>query len=342
MSELRQDPIQKRWVIIATERAARPTDFEVVPESEKANACPFCEGHEDQTPGELFAYRKEGTVPNRPGWKVRVVPNKFPALRTEGHPERHGVGLYATMNGVGAHELIVETPDHGASLADLDNDHIFHILATYRRRIIDLKKDPRFKYILIFKNHGAVAGASLRHPHTQLIALPVTPRTVAVELDTSRAHFEQKERCLICDLMAQELDSGKRIVRDDDHFVVIAPYASRFPFECWVIPRVHSCAFEATTDEGLHHLAVTMKDILVRLKIGLKDPPYNFILHTSPNTEAEPTQPAYWQTLEYDYHWHFEIMPRLTRIAGFEWGTGFYINPMPPEEATQFLRGVVE
>ena len=172
------------------------------------------------------------------------------------------------------------------------------------------------------------------------MALPITPRTVAVELDASKDYFEKNKRCLMCDCIAQELDSGKRIVREDDHFVVIAPYASRFPFECWVIPRVHRCTFETVTDEDVRHLAVTMRDVLGRLKAGLKDPPYNFYLHTSPNIKAQPTPFASWPTLEHDYHWHFEIMPRLTTIAGFEWGTGVYINSMPPEEAARFLREV--
>ena len=339
MPELRQDPIQKRWVIIAAERAMRPHDFEIVPEREKGKTCPFCEGHEDRTPNEIFAYRREDTKPNSPGWTVRVIPNKFPALRIEGNLDRHGIGLYDAMDGVGAHEVIIETPDHYVTFADLDHDQIVRILSTYRRRIMDLKQDSRFRYILIFKNHGVVAGATMRHPHTQLIAMPITPRTVAIELDTSKAHYEEKERCLMCDIVNQELEAGKRILRDDGNFVVISPFASRFPFECWIIPKVHSCAFEAVTDEGLHYLADTMKDILTRLKDSLNDPPYNFILHTCPNTEAEPKRSTSWQSVKYDYHWHFEIMPRLTRVAGFEWGSGFYINPMPPEEAVRLLRG---
>ncbi|MFQ6091834.1 MAG: galactose-1-phosphate uridylyltransferase [bacterium] len=340
MPELRHDPIQRRWVIIATERAMRPTDFEVAAEPEKESTCPFCEGNEGMTPPEILAYRDEGSKANGPGWTVRAVSNKFPALRIEGGLDRRGVGLYDAMNGVGAHEVIIETTDHSLTMADLDHDQMVRVLTAYRDRIVDLKRDNRFRYILIFKNHGAVAGASLGHTHTQLIATPVTPRTVAIELDTSKEHYGQKERCLMCDLVKQETSFPDRIVRDDGHYVVLSPFASRFPFECWVIPKVHSCAFELTTDEGLHRLAETMKDVLSRLKQSLNDPPYNFILHTSPNTEAKPKRADHWQTVEYDYHWHFEIMPRLTRVAGFEWGSGFYINPTPPEEATRYLRQV--
>ncbi|UCE20059.1 MAG: galactose-1-phosphate uridylyltransferase [Gemmatimonadota bacterium] len=337
MPELRHDPLQKRWIIIATERAMRPTDFEVCEEPQKENTCPFCEGNESMTPPEILAYRDEGTQPNEPGWTVRVISNKFPALRIDGDLDRRGLGLYDAMNGVGAHEVIIETTEHTLTTADFDHDQMIRVLTIYRDRIADLKKDDRFRYILIFKNHGEAAGASLSHSHTQLIATPVTPRTVAIELETSKEHYREKERCLMCDLIQQETVFPDRIIRDDGHYVILSPFASRFPFECWVVPKVHKHAFETTTDEELSFLAETMKDILSRLKICLNDPPYNFILHTSPNTEAKPKRPMYWQTVEFDYHWHFEIIPRLTRVAGFEWGSGFYINPMPPEEAARYL-----
>jgi UDPglucose--hexose-1-phosphate uridylyltransferase len=341
MPELRHDPLQKRWIIIATDRAMRPNDFEVSPEPQRMNTCPFCEGNESMTPPEIFAYRNTNSRPDGPGWTVRVISNKFPALRIDGDLQRRGLGVYDAMNGVGAHEVIVETTDHALTMADLDQDQMAHVLIAYRERILDLKKDNRFRYILIFKNHGLAAGASLSHSHTQLIATPITPRTVAIELDTSREHYREKERCLMCDLIQQEAVFPDRIIRDDGHYVVLSPFASRFPFECWVVPKIHTHAFEATTDGELYHLGGVMKDILSRLKQCLKDPPYNFVLHTSPNTEAKPKRPSYWQTVEYDYHWHFEIIPRLTRVAGFEWGSGFYINPMPPEDATRYLREAV-
>jgi UDPglucose--hexose-1-phosphate uridylyltransferase len=340
MPELRHDPLQKRWIIIATERALRPTDFQTTEEPKKENTCPFCVGNESMTPPEILAYRDKNTKPDSPGWTVRVISNKFPALRIDVDLDRRGVGLYDVMNGVGAHEVVIETTEHSLTMADLDHEGIVQVLTAYRERIIDLKRDDRFRYILIFKNHGLAAGASLSHSHTQLIATPITPRTVAIELDTSREHYREKERCLMCDLIQQETVFPDRIIRDDGHYVILSPFASRFPFECWVVPKVHCHAFESTTDDELHHLADTMKDILSRLKKCLNDPPYNFILHTSPNTEAKPMRPNYWQTVEFDYHWHFEIMPRLTRVAGFEWGSGFYINPVPPEDAAKYLREV--
>jgi UDPglucose--hexose-1-phosphate uridylyltransferase len=338
MPELRHDPIQKRWVIIASERAARPDDFQFEPEEKKTGFCPFCEGAEDKTPPEIFAFRNEGTPRNGKGWKVRVVSNKFPALRIEGNLDRKGMGLYDRMNGIGAHEVIIETPQHDQTLADMPVEQLELVLKACRQRLCDLMQDHRFKYVLIFKNHGKLAGASLAHPHTQIIATPVTPRTVAVELDSAKSHYHDKERCLFCDIITDELDKGTRIIRADEHFVTLAPFASRFPFELFIAPAVHQANFATINDEDIHHLSVTLKDILSRIKVGLKDPPFNFLLHTTPNVHATARRSAYWGTLEHDFHWHLEIMPRLTRIAGFEWGTGFYINPVAPEEVAKYLR----
>jgi UDPglucose--hexose-1-phosphate uridylyltransferase len=340
MQELRRDPLQKHWVIVASGRGARPTDFGSSPEPESADTCPFCEGHESETPPELYADREEGLQPDGPGWRLRVVPNKFPALRMKGWLDYREIGVFGAMDGVGEHELIIETPAHRIGLADLDHDQIRRIVSVFRQRIIEKKKNPKFQYVLVFKNHGVAAGASLSHSHTQVIALPVMPQTVTMELDAGEAYFNDKRRCLMCDLIAQEIDAGERIIRDGDGFVAIAPYASRFPFECWIVPKVHACAFELITGEDVSRLATMLKDVLLLLKNGLQDPPFNMILHTSPNVKAQPEGSPAWQSLEHHFHWHIEIMPRLTRIAGFEWGTGFYINSMPPEEAARFLRKV--
>ncbi len=338
MPELRHDPIQKRWVIIATERALRPHDFLIEPERKEVNFCPFCEGNEEKTPPEIFAVRHSDSERDRPGWRVRVVPNKFPALKIEGGLDRRGLGPYDRMNGVGAHEVIIETPDHVAHFSDLKPEQLKLVLATYRERLVDLRHDRRFKYILIFKNYGQAAGASLSHPHTQLIATPVTPRTVAVELQSARDHYHVKERCLFCDIIDYELDAQERIIARNDRFVAIAPYASRFPFEVFLAPLQHRHDFAEITEEEIELLAEIMRELLGRMKTTLNDPPYNFLIHTIPNTRSTPKRYAYWETIEHDFHWHLEIMPRLTRIAGFEWGTGFYINPTPPEAAARYLR----
>ena len=339
MPELRHDPIQRRWVIIAGERARRPSDFSHEAAGARSAAFdPFAPGNEDQTPPEIFAFRDEGTEPDTPGWRVRVVPNKFPALKTEGDAERQGFGLYDRMDGVGAHELIVETPEPHESLASMDTEHLVLVLEAYRERLIHLKRDPRFRYVLIFKNHGLEAGASLAHPHTQIIATPITPKTVALELDSARAYYRAEGRCIFCDLMKQELEDGARIVFADERFVVYCPYASRFPFEMMLLPRAHGHRFSDADDETLRFMAAALRETLRRLHAVLDDPPYNFVLHTAPATRAPARRADCWSTLASDWHWHLEIFPRITKTAGFEWGTGFYINPVPPEEAARFLR----
>ena len=340
MPELRYDPIQKRWVIITSERGRRPDVLPIKNEPSPEGFCPFCEGNEGKTPPEIAAVRANGSGPNQPGWQVRVVPNKFPALRIEGNMDRKGIGIYDWMNGVGAHEVIIETPQHNLNLADARVEHIEHVIRMYRERLVDLLRDHRFKYILIFRNYGAAAGASLSHPHTQIIATPVTPLTLAGELTSAKQHYMQKERCLFCDAIQQEIESGERIVVATEEFVALTPFASRFPFEIFVAPRSHHHSFAEISDHMIRRLAVVLKEVLLRSKKYLNDPAYNFLIHTIPNVKARPRRQDYWDTIEVDFHWHIEFMPRLTRIAGFEWGTGFYINPTAPEEAAKYLRDV--
>ena len=333
MPELRKDPVVGRWVIISTERSRRPTSF--VPEvHEKApHTCPFCAGHEDRTPPEVYAIRPGGGPANGPGWTVRVVPNKFPALQIEGTLDRRAEGLYDKMNGIGAHEVVIETPDHDRDFADLPVEHIEQILNAYRERAMDLHRDKRLRYVLIFKNHGARAGATLEHTHTQLIATPIVPKILQEELDGSRRYFELKERCVFCDIIQQETaeNDGRRVVSTSDRFLVVEPFAPRFPFETWILPRQHDASFPVLTDIGeLKDLASTLKDTLQRLNRALDRPPFNFVIHTAPVSDGE---------VEY-YHWHLEITPTLTRVAGFEIGSGFHINPTPPEDAAQYLREV--
>lgn len=329
MPDLRKDPITGRWVIIATDRAKRPTDFAKESVEIRGNGfCPFCAGNESKTPPEVLAYGRNGSGPNSPGWTVRVVPNKFPALGIEGDLDRQGEGLFDRMNGIGAHEVIIETPDHQATLATLSEKNIEDVLWAYRDRMLDLKNDKRFRYILIFKNHGEAAGASLEHTHSQLIALPIVPRQVREEVDSARRYFQEKERCIFCDMIRQERDSSVRVIGENEQFLVIAPYAPRFPFETWILPKQHASAFEHTQSPMYALLARVLKDVLVRMDTVLARPPYNYIIHTSPIGEESNDH----------YHWHIEMMPKLTKVAGFEWGSGFYINPTPPEDAARFLR----
>jgi UDPglucose--hexose-1-phosphate uridylyltransferase len=340
MPELRHDPIQRRWVIIATERGRRPDDYPRQEESVVGGFCPFCEGNESKTPPEIAALRRNSSGPNQPGWDVRVVPNKFPALRIEGNLDRKGLGLFDRMNGVGAHEIIIETPQHDLNLADASVEQIQRVLWMYRARLQDLLRDTRLKYVLIFKNHGASAGASLSHPHTQIIATPVTPLALAEELNSAKEHYQDKERCLFCDIIQQELESGERIVVSNDQFLALTPFAARFPFEIFLAPRNHHHSFAEISDDMIRNLAMVLKEVLLRIKKCLNDPAYNFLIHTIPNTASRKRRANYWETIEVDFHWHLELIPRLTRLAGFEWGTGFYINPTAPEEAAKYLREV--
>jgi UDPglucose--hexose-1-phosphate uridylyltransferase len=331
--ELRKDPIVGRWVIISTDRAKRPNDFSREVIRLKGGFCPFCYGNESKTPPEIQAYRpnQNGGVPpqrDMPGWTVRVVPNKFPALGIEGNLDRKAEGMFDQMNGVGAHEVIIETPDHSTTLAQLAPKRIEDILWAFRDRILDLKRDRRFKYILIFKNHGEAAGASLEHPHSQLIALPILPINVTEELEGAKQYFEYKERCVFCDIIHQETEDGVRVVAENEDFLTIAPYAPRFPFETWILPKQHESAFEHSSSHMFENLAKAIKLLLCKANRVLDNPAYNLVIHSSP--VQEPTNDH--------YHWHIEFMPKLTRTAGFEWGTGFYINPTPPEEAAKFLR----
>jgi UDPglucose--hexose-1-phosphate uridylyltransferase len=300
VSELRKDPITDRWVIISTERRKRPNDFQLQKPAViiREEHCPFCAGREAMTPHEVLAFRN-------------------------GHAP-----LFDRMNGIGAHEVIIETPDHGKTMATMSEPEIERVLWAYRERVLDLKNDRRFRFIVIFKNHGAAAGASLEHTHSQLIALPIVPDFVREEIDGARQHYRSKERCVYCDIVRQEVTSGRRIIQENADIVGITPYASRFPFEVWLLPRHHAARFEESPRQVYENLARMLKWVLVRMNKVLESPPFNFIIHSSPFSE---------DTNDY-YHWHMEIIPKLTRVAGFEWGTGFHINPTAPEEAADVLR----
>jgi UDPglucose--hexose-1-phosphate uridylyltransferase len=326
--ELRKDPVVGRWVIISTERGRRPSDFPSQPVRAVGGNCVFCPGNEGKTPPEILAGRAADGVPDSPGWSYRVVPNKFPALRIEGELEPSGEGLYDRMNGVGAHEVVIESPDHTATLATLSAEAVGDVLLAYRERVLDLKKDPRFEYILVFKNHGAAAGASLEHPHSQLIATPIIPIMVLEELKGAAEYYGMKERCVWCDVLRQERRTRRRVIAEANGFVALAPFAPRFPFETWILPTQHRSAFEETEDEEVRGLAELLGGFLRRLDEVLSHPPFNFMLHTAPLRE-EPMD---------HFHWHLEIIPKLTNIAGYEWGSGFFINPVPPEDAAAALR----
>ncbi|HDN85723.1 MAG: galactose-1-phosphate uridylyltransferase [Candidatus Omnitrophota bacterium] len=331
MPELRKDPIVGRWVVVNVENPTLPEEFHLPPFQWRGDKdCPFCYNNEAMTPPEIEAISEQERAPNTPGWKVRVVPNKFPALRIEGDLDKQGIGLYDFSNGIGAHEVIIENPEHYKGLDQLSLEDVGYVLKAYRSRSLDLRKDRRFKYILIFKNVGVQAGASLEHGHSQLIALPMVPKNVKEEVKGAKKYYEFRERCIFCDIIAYELEAGERIVCENDDFLAFCPLSSRFSFEVWIIPKEHLDDYGTIGDVKLSNLAQILKEVIGRLHKVLGDHPYNYIIHTSPvNTDSH-----------FSYHWHFEIMPKLTRVAGFEWGSGFYVVFTPPELAAKYLREV--
>lgn len=329
MNELRRDPITERWIIVHLDKVPTATDFKKEPHLKNKENCSFCWGSESLTPPEVMAHRSYGG-PNTPNWTVRVVPNKFPALRIEGDLNREGIGVFDQMNGVGAHEVIIDTPDHFRDMGDLTHAETEEVVWAYLARSIDLRRDKRFKYVLIFKNYGKSAGASLEHPHSQLIALPIVPKRVQEEIEGAAKYYEYKERCVFCDIIREEQDEKSRIIYDGKYFLAFCPYVSRFAYEVWVLPKKHQSDFTSLDRDAVPDFARAMRDSLARIKGLFSDPSYNFIIHTSPINGHDRE----------DYHWHVEIMPKLSSVAGFEWGSGFYINPVPPDIAARNLLGV--
>jgi UDPglucose--hexose-1-phosphate uridylyltransferase len=340
MPELRKDPVSGRWVIISTERSKRPDDFVIKPLLRVGTfeeKCPYDEGREDRTCSEILSYRRKSTAKDSPGWWVRVVPCGLPLMKIEGNLERRGVGMFDMMNGIGAHEFIVETPRHEQHLPDMDEAQIEKILWAYRDRIIDLYRDKRIKYVFIFKNHLINPELTYHHSLSQLIALPILPKHLKEEMAGAKAYYDFKERCLYCDIIRQEIADGERVVDENRNFLLFIPYASRSPFEVNIMPKSHSSSYTSISKEEVMDLAVILKRYLKRIKAALNDPPYNLMLHTRPAFVSTPHKVS---TIDKDYHWHIEVVPTLTKLAGFEWGSGFYINPTSPEDGAEFLRNL--
>ena len=336
MGELRKDPILERWVIISTERSKRPgggfTKVAKAIEITDPAKCPFCPGHESMTPPEIINL----SDPKTKKWKTRVIPNKFLALSIDNPFVKKGKGMYDMMSNFGAHEVLIETPFHEKEAKDQSIEEITDWLSVLQQRTEDLSKDQRFRHLLIFKNKGKAAGASLTHPHHQIMAIPITPKRVREELNGSYHYYSMKERCIYCDIINQEQFDGERIVYENEAYVSFCPYASRFPYEIWILPKTHEIDFYAKiVKDTLPLLAEMINVVLRKLSEVLGDPDYNYIFHNSPNRIPRRD---YWHTIKDDYHWHIELLPKLTTIAGFEWGTGFFINSLAPEDAAKELR----
>jgi UDPglucose--hexose-1-phosphate uridylyltransferase len=326
LSLFRRDPVTGRWTIIMPDRSLAPRSPSP-PTAAARGFCPFCPGHEAQTPPETLRIPSPGSGP--PGWSVRVVPNKFPALEPDAVPAPATVGLYDRLGGFGLHEVIIESPDHSASFASYSKEQAGAVVEAWHRRYEAVSRDPRVRYVLIFRNRGSEAGASLEHPHSQIIGLPILPKLVQEEISQARRYYEWKERCVFCDMIHEETTQGVRIVAESDAFVAFTPYASRFPYEIWILPKSHQAHFLAMTAPERKELGGLLRDVLRRLDAVADRPPFNLLVHSTPRQEEESSH----------YHWHIEIMPRLTRVAGFEWGTGYYLNPILPEDAAKALSG---
>ncbi len=335
MSEIRKDPVMGRWVIIAADRGKRPNDFSV-PERHKTSwNCPFCEGGEENTPPEIYAVRKPDTLPDTPGWDIRVVTNKFPALSAaEPHIHKHH-GMFERRDGAGAHEVVIETPGHFDYIQGRSDDAVIQLLETYRLRLESLMDDESLTYAQLFKNNGEQSGASLAHPHTQIIATAFIPHMVKQELRGSKWYYETHSHCVFCSMIDSEREEGLRFVYENDLFVSFCPYASRFPYEVWLVPKPHNADYTRIQPAETAALADCLKVTLKKLVAVLGDPQYNYLLHTAPY--LKPPGGFFGELRDY-YHYHIELYPRLTKIAGFELGTGIHINPTLPEDAAANLR----
>ena len=328
-TEIRRDPITGRSVVIDCAPFRRRDDFDLEPPSldDVPSACPLCEGREADAGPEILAWRESGP-PNGPGWSVRVVANRSPMLRIEGGMEVRVQGSFEARDGLGAHEVIVETPLHDQSLHVLPSDHLSRVLWAWRTRMQDLRRDSRFMSIVIFKNHGRAAGARLDHAHSQLVAYPIVPPALMEKLQCAARHHEATKRCIFCDVIAQEQRDSSRIICDNDAILAIAPFAARVPFETWLLPRDHAPRFEEASDRSLELLAATIRKVMAGIDWALERPAYNLVLHSAPLTGESDRA----------FHWHLEILPRVTRYSGLEWGSGIYRNPVAPEEAARIMR----
>jgi|Deesub1362B_J571_1020462.scaffolds.fasta_scaffold01303_5 UDPglucose--hexose-1-phosphate uridylyltransferase len=337
MNELRRDPISGRWTIIEKREKINFHSLlknKPAPPPQEPGECPFCEGNEHKTPPETYAIRKPGTAPNTPGWDVRVIPDHDPVLQPHGPLESWGYGIYDIVSGIGVHEILIEHPAHFSNVPDFSATHMEKVLQTVQARILAIKKDPRFRYVLLHKNYGEASGTTLEHAYSHILATPITPTRVKIELENAKAYFNFKERCIYCDLVHMEMDKKERMVLEDGVFLAITPFASHRPFEIWILPEEHETFFEQ--NEHLPALAETLIEIFRKIRDVLGNPDYIMTLHNGPNISASRRR-GYWKTIHQDFHWHIEIVPRLHSYSSFEMGSGFSINPVPPEIAARIL-----
>ena len=324
--ELRKDPITQSWVIQEEGSGTWP----------ETDVCPLCPGQEALCPQTIYVQPQSQTH-----WQVRVIPHLWPLYRIEGDAQRSAEGIYDRMRNLGAHEIVVEHPDHRLPLSRQSDENVALVLQAYVARSVDLKKDRRFRYVTVFRNQGSLAGQDLSHPHSQITATPFIPRRVGYELRSCKQYFELKERCLLCDIIKQELTQQVRIVEANDLFLAFCPFASRVPYETWLLPVNHHASFEEDLISHDHqlHFGRFLKSILRRLEEVA--PMYHLVVHTSPNMTFKLERAGNWQSLAEDYHWHFEILPILpTKSKSYSLKEVYY-NSLPPEFASRELRNLV-
>ena len=340
MSELRQNPITKAWVIIAPERSKRPDQFRhhrvqgktTKQDMEERATCPFCPGKEESCGEAVLTYYQQGSGKGaQPKWSLRVVPNKFPALVEGEERSRISEGdgnFFIKMNGVGYHEVVIEHPEHFQSIATMSIQAVDGIISSYVERYQELINRPNVELITIFRNNGPRAGTSLRHPHSQIIASPIVPIPIRHVLEEAVRYYDTMGRCIYCNMIDQEKIFGKRVISETEHFIAISPFFSRSPFEIWILPKRHRASFAKISDIEKGDLAGVLIDTLKRLYHGLDNPDYNYMIHSAPYQDY----PADY------YHWHLQILPKLSEVAGFELGSGIYLNSTSPEENARYLK----
>ena len=355
MPELRRDPVTRGWVIIAPERKKRPSDFFTKTSEEQLKSCPFCPENESELSAPLQTI-SSSQIPvsgesvrfdDDDKWEIIVIEDKYPLLSQQEDNDRVGEGMYDQMGGYGHHELIIESKDHNTSVETMSIRHIEGVFYAYQQRIIKMSQDSKVNHVLITRNTGHYAGANIHHPHSHVIGLPIVPKKIYEEMNGAKTYFDYRERCLFCDIIAQELEEGSsqdsegqsRIVMEDEHFVTFCPYASRFPFEVTIMPKVHQPRFESINTKELQSLSKHIKTVMTAINSILGKPPINYIVHSAPFADCDIHE---FENSHTFFHWHIELLPKLTRIAGFEWGSGFYINPVSPEDAASHIRAELE
>jgi UDPglucose--hexose-1-phosphate uridylyltransferase len=327
MPEFRQNLATQDWVILAPERGKRASDFKdkstkrgSLPEYKKD--CPFCAGNEDQTTESVYEYPQNGS------WQVRVVPNKYAALHPDLSPTRTMAGMFLAAKGFGLAEVIIEHPRHNLNPAIMTNDEVAEVIRAYRQRQFEISKNDKITLVTIFRNHGPRAGTSLEHPHSQIIATPIVPPHVRQPFEQAVSYFDKYGRCVYCDMVSEEMRQGERIIAETQHFVAFCPYAARSPYEARIYPKRHKASFVLISNEEINELAFILRDVLGRIYAHLDDPDYNYIIRSSAIGDEDTRH----------LHWYLVIIPKVTTPAGFEIGSGIYINTVPPEQSAKELR----